>query len=846
MNLAYRFSVVPQLPSPLEPLREIAYNLWWSWNPDAIAIFRELNPELWEKCGHNPASLLRHIEQRRLLAAAKDAAYVARVHAVMEKLQAYLAKPDRWFRTQFPNDKDTLVAYFSAEFGFHESLQIYSGGLGILAGDHCKSASDLGLPFIAVGLMYRHGYFIQRINAEGWQESEYIDWDFHDLPVQELRDAHGNPVRVSVRLPGRDVHIRAWVAKIGLVRIYLLDTDLPENTEEDRHITHRLYGGDHEMRIRQEIVLGIGGKRLISALNLKPSVFHMNEGHAAFLALERIRKRVKEEGIGLYDALQVVAASNLFTTHTPVPAGNDAFSPDLMRRYFEEFVADLGIPFESFLKYGRSWDNPEHEPFSMTILALRLSRFANGVSKIHGDVSRGMWQAVWPGVPADEIPIGHITNGIHTQTWISPRIKALLEPYVGDIWEHNLSDPAAWEPVQRIPDADLWNTHLEEKKTFVEFARCNIRNQRLRVNASPEFIREAGTLLDPNILTIGFARRFATYKRAGLLLRDPERLAAIVNHPERPVQFVFAGKSHPADDGGKKLIQLVYQATRNPALKGRVLFLENYDMDVARHLYHGVDVWLNNPTRPLEASGTSGEKVCPNGVINCSVLDGWWAEAWRRNVNGWSIGEELTTHDPKVQDDFDADSLYNLVENEIAPIFYERTDGLPRRWIALMKGSMTTVSPTYSTFRQVQDYTTNYYLPASHKGAEIAADLFAGARNLAAWKQHTRSLWTGVRVLSVSSKAPQHRPLTVGEEFVVEAKVDLGQLSPQDVLVEAFVTSNNLPGPALFPLTHTANGVYQGVIQARDSGEHQFNIRVLPHHPLLVQKHEMRLITWAA
>jgi starch phosphorylase len=845
MTLTHRFSVVPQLPSALEPLREVAYNLWWAWNPDAIELFRSLDPDRWEACGHSPVAMLQQVPQRRLLAAAKEPGYVAQVQAVHEKLQTYLNKPDRWFRTNFPDETQALVAYFSAEFGFHESLQIYSGGLGILAGDHCKSASDLGVPFVAVGLMYRQGYFTQHLNGEGWQESEYVNWNFGGLPVLELRHADGTAVRVTVRLPGRDVHIRVWEARVGRARIYLLDTDLQENTEEDRHITHRLYGGDHEMRIRQEIVLGIGGKRMIDAIGLRPTVFHMNEGHAAFLALERIRRRVQNDGISPYDALQVVAASTLFTTHTPVPAGNDAFSIDLMRRYFSDFVAEMGVSFDEFLKFGRPWHNPEHEPFSMTILALRLSRYANGVSRIHGNVSRSMWREIWPGVPDSEIPIGHITNGIHTQTWISPKIKELLQPYVGDIWEHNLSDPAAWAPVEQIPDEQLWTVHQEEKAKLVEFARANARRQRLRVHASAEAIREAGQLLDPRALTIGFARRFATYKRAGLLLRDPERLARICNHSDRPVQFVFAGKAHPADEGGKRLIQQVYHATMNPALRGRIVFLENYDMDVARHLYHGVDVWLNNPTRPLEASGTSGEKVCPNGVINCSVLDGWWAEAWQRGCNGWSIGEELTTHDPKVQDDFDADSLYNLIENEIAPLYYDCENGLPRRWVQKMKHSMTTVSPVYSTFRQVQDYTRNYYMPASAMGGRMAHDSYAGARGLAEWKRRIRENWSRVKVGAVSSKAPAHRSLTVGEEFVVEAQVDLGALKPEDVVVEAFVVAPTREEPELHQLSPAEKGLYRGVIQARDSGEHQFNIRVLPHHPLLVQKHELRLITWA-
>ncbi len=846
MNLPHTFAVVPRLPAPLEPLRTVAYNMWWAWNADARALFRDLDPELWDACGHGPASMLRRISQKRLAAAAGDAGYVKRVQAVQKDLERYIGRRDRWFRKQaFPEQDDFLVGYFSAEFGFHESLQTYSGGLGILAGDHCKSASDLGLPFVAVGLMYRQGYFIQRLNGDGWQESEYITWDFHDLPITEVRHANNEPVRVTVQLPHRPVKIRAWEAKVGLSRIFFLDTDLAENREDDRRITYQLYGGDHEMRIKQEIVLGIGGKRFLRAIGLNPTVFHMNEGHAAFLALERIRRPVVEEGADFYSVVQTVAASSVFTTHTPVPAGNDAFSPELMHAYFADFARELGIGFDEFLKYGRPWKSTPHEPFSMTILALRLSRFCNGVSRIHGGVSREMWQSVWPGVPGHEIPIGHITNGIHTQTWIAPEIKSLVESKTGPIWETDVSEPAAWKGVESIPDEQLWATHLALKRRLVDFARANVRAQRIRTRESARSIQDAAAVLSPDVLTIGFARRFATYKRAGLLFRDPERLARIVNNEERPVQFVFAGKSHPADGGGKELIQAVFRMTRRPEFNHRVVFLENYDIDVARHMYHGVDVWLNTPTRPLEASGTSGEKVCPNGAINCSVLDGWWAEAWRRHVNGWAVGEHLDSHDPEVQNDFDADSLYTLLEHEIAPLFYAREGGIPRQWIQMMKQSMMTVSPAYSTFRMVQDYTRNYYLPASERGARMQEHNFAKAAALSAWKSRVRENWHAVRVAWVKAQAAPGNPLTVGDEFTVETQIELGALSHQDVTVEAYVASEDGDPPAIFPLAHAANGLYRGGVTASDSGVYRFNVRILPSHPDLVQKHELRLICWA-
>jgi len=848
MNLPFRFTVVPRLPAELEPLREIAYNLWWSWNDEAWSLFRDLDPELWERLGHAPVRLLRKVEQGRLTLAASDASFVSRVKSVRDMFERYMTRQGRWFEQTHGHINDALIAYFSAEFGFHESMQTYSGGLGILAGDHCKAASDLGIPFLGIGLMYRQGYFLQRINQDGWQESEYVDANFYDLPVTEKCDASGNPVRVKVKMPNREVLIRAWEVKVGLVNVYLLDTDLPENSADDRKITYQLYGGDHEMRIKQEIVLGIGGCRLLTALKLQPTVFHMNEGHAAFLALERIRDLIADDKIDFYGALQVVAASNLFTTHTPVPAGNDAFAPELMHIYFGEFVKDFKVPFDEFLRFGRPWESHPTDAFSMTILALRMSRFANGVSAIHGRVSQKIWQPIWPGVPTEEISIGHITNGIQTPTWIAPEIKNLLETKMGaDCWEERISESSCWAPVERIPDEELWEIRSMLKNRLVEYARKNVRRHRLRINDSARAIHQANDVLDPAILTIGFARRFATYKRAGLLFRDPERLARLVNDPSRPVQFVFAGKSHPADDGGKRLIQLVYRASRDPRYKNRIVFLEDYDMDVARHMYHGVDVWMNNPTRPLEASGTSGQKVAPNGAINLSVLDGWWDEAWQRRVNGWAIGALVQTHDPEVQNDFDADSLYNLIEHEIAPLFYDRDNGVPHRWVQMMKASMMSVSPVFSSCRQVKEYAEKYYVTAHRMGLKMTEDGYRGAKEIAQWKARIRSAWRHVRVRRVTASATPAQGLTTGDQMRVEAEVDLGPLSKDDVSVEAFVRLDEVGREIsrFFQLESTEDGRYVGYITPADTGEFRMNVRVLPFHPLLLQQHELRLITWA-
>ena len=847
MNLPFSFCVIPKLPHTLEPLRQLAYNMWWSWNAEARALFEELDPELWKSSGHSPATMLRKIKQKKLLNASRDEAYLKRLETVSQQLQTYLSRNDRWFSQTYPEHQNFLVAYFSAEFGFHESLQTYSGGLGILAGDHCKSASDLGVPLVGVGLMYRQGYFIQQLNKEGWQEAVYKNLDFHDLPVTEVLNNEGNPLHVSVSLPGRTVQIGAWEATIGKVRIFFLDTDLPQNNENDRKITNQLYGGDHEMRIQQEIVLGIGGKRLLMAAGLKPTVFHMNEGHAAFLALERIRRRIHEDNVDFYTALQAVAASNLFTTHTPVPAGNDAFSPQLMQNYFADYAKELKISFDELMKFGRPWLSEPNQPFSMTILALRLSRFNNGVSKIHGVVSREMWQSVWFGVPVNEIPIGHITNGIHTQTWIAPEIKTLIENQLGACWEVNLSTLETWRPIYDIPDETLWKTHLNLKQKFVEFARKNVRAQKIRSQENAHTVRETSSFLDPKLLTVGFARRFATYKRATLLFRDLERLARLVNHATRPIQFVFAGKAHPADEGGKRLIQAIYQMANRPEFRGRIIFLENYDINVARHLYHGVDVWLNNPTPPLEASGTSGEKVAPNGVINCSVLDGWWAEAWQRYVNGWAIGEPLFTKDNEVQNDSDAEALYALLEHEIAPLYYSNPGETPKTWVQMMKNSIATITPVYSTFRQVQDYTNNYYIPAYQKGLALFNQNYDGAKTLAAWKAKIRQAWHKIKITQVHlPHLSSIQNFAVGEKFNLSTEIELGALSHEDVLVEAYSESSDGYHTHVFPMTHQGNNRYEGSVETQESGQYRFNIRVLPSHPLLVQKHELRLIQWAA
>ncbi len=869
------FNVIPKLPPALEPLREIVYNLWWSWEPAARRLFRELDADLWERANHNPLRMLQLARQGRLEALARDENFVRELGEIHAKFKAYLAREDTYARSRTAvlasgpkaakpvragvtaDPRGDLVAYFSAEFGFHESVPNYSGGLGILSGDHCKSASDLDLNFCAVGLLYRHGYFKQQINKEGWQEAVQLNQNFYNLPVQEIRtEASGDEaLKIQVELPGRNVFAKVWKLAVGRINLYLLDTDIPENPNaEDRAITAQLYGGDIEMRIRQEIVLGMGGPRALAALGLKPAVYHMNEGHAAFLGLERIRHFHRAHQLDFRSALQIVAAAGIFTTHTPVPAGNDAFSRELIHRYFAGYPAEVGIDFDFFFSLGQTTKNPTND-FSMTVLALRTSRHANGVSKLHGEVSKGLWKDVWSGVPEDEVPITSITNGIHTKTWAAPEFMALYEKHLGADWEEHLTDREYWRGVIDIPDDALWDTHQRLKRRLIEFARSRVRRQRERLGESPASLRQVNDLLNPDILTIGFARRFATYKRGALLFSDPERLLKIINHSERPVQFVFAGKAHPKDDGGKKVIAEVYKFTRDPAFARRVVFIEDYDAYIGRRLYQGVDLWLNNPLRPLEASGTSGMKLPPSGGLNLSVLDGWWCEGYN-GKNGWPIGQDITDGTPDFQNEVDIESLFHVLEAQVIPLYYAKPDGrLPIAWLQLMRESIRSVLPVYNTHRMVKEYNERLYESAARRYRELSAEHGAQAKKLSEWKNRMRRDWHQIKIFDVQLEAADRSNIHVGDDLEVSARVHLGPFEPSEVIVQVYYgedDENTIRHPAALPMTVAAKpegpgGVYsyRGRIPSKESGAYGFSVRVVPTHPSLSQEHELRLITWA-
>jgi len=777
------FVIVPSLPEVLEPLRQLAYNLWWTWNPAATDLFRRLDINLWRAVGHNPVALLGQVSQERLEQAARDDAYIAQLCRVMDSFYVY-TNSRTWFEDKFPDDKDLKIAYFSLEFGLHESMPIYSGGLGVLAGDHLQSASDLGIPLIAVGLAYRQGYFKQQLTEDGWQLESYPVTDVHQWCATPVTDEQGNQLKVGLCFGLHQTSAAIWLAHVGRVKLYLLDADLPENSPEYRAVTARLYGGDRLMRIRQEILLGIGGLRALRTLGVTPTVCHMNEGHAAFLALERVRMAMNEHGLSYREAREAAFGGNIFTTHTPVPAGIDRFEPKLIETQLGWMAHELGIEVKDLLALGREHAARTDEEFCMPLLALRMSYRSNGVSKLHGDVARGMWQGYWPGIPREEVPIAHITNGVHTRTWTSPTMAELLDQYLAPGWAEACEDDPIWARIDEIPDAELWRVHVRRREWMVAAIRRRLRDQLKGRGAPPAELKAAEEVLDPEALTIGFARRFAPYKRATLLFRNLERLKVMIAHKECPVQFIFAGKAHPNDGAGKELIKQIAVICARSEFRRRIVFMENYDISLARVLVQGVDMWMNNPLRLHEASGTSGMKVPANGGLNLSCLDGWWPEAYNGR-NGWVIGDGRIYDDLAYQDHVESESLYNLLEREIIPLFYERTvDDVPRRWVARVKESMKTIVPRFNTNRMLREYTENMYLPAMRRIRRVWADDYALARTLSRWKARLHQNWHEVRVSEVRAAPP--KVLKVGDKLPLQARVHLGPISPEDVAVEAY------------------------------------------------------------
>jgi starch phosphorylase len=849
-KILHRFTVIPSLPKELAGLQRIAYNLWWSWEPDAIDLFRRLDPELWRETRHNPVEILGTLQQATLEGLKADEGFMSHLAMVEEKLADYLAGTT-WFAKIFKGANQPRIAYFSMEFGLHESLPIYSGGLGILAGDHLKSASDLGLPLVGVGLLYRQGYFRQYLNIEGWQQEFYPENDFYNLPLHLERDSAGAPLTIEIDLPQRRIKSHIWRVQVGRVPLYLLDTNLEENSPEDREITTRLYGGDQDMRIRQEILLAIGGVKALRRLGIEPEVCHMNEGHAAFLALERIRVLMEDRRLKFSEALEAVRAGNVFTTHTPVEAGIDHFPPDLLEKYLGRYYRSLGLSRDEFLALGRHNPRNHHETFCMAVLALKLAGHANGVSQLHGEVSRKMWADVWPDLPEEHLPLTSITNGVHNKTWLSREMTGLLVRYLGTRWLDDPTDSEVWRRVSRIPDAELWRTHRRGAERLVDYARHRLREQLCKVGATAKEIAVANEVLDPDILTIGFARRFATYKRGTLLFQNIDRLAGILNNPEQPVQIVFAGKAHPADHQGKELIRQIVQISHQERFRHRIVFLEDYDMSVARHLVQGVDVWLNTPLRPLEASGTSGMKVAFNGGLNMSVLDGWWCEGYQGN-NGWAIGRGEVYDDLDYQNEVESRAIYDLLEKEIVPLFYDRgSDGIPRGWTACMKMSLQTLCPTFSTDRMVQEYAERFYLPAHNRWQQLNKEEQALAKDLASWKEKMQRLWRQIKIEEVL--AEKMEDVAAGARIPVRAKINLGELPREEIAVDIYFgvldSRGSIVGGELVPLEAavipgTTAYHFSGELECRFCGRQGFVLRVMPKHPALGPIYEPGLILW--
>jgi starch phosphorylase len=842
--------VKPKIPEALQSIKGLSENLWFLWNYEARDLFRRIDPELWDETQRNPVELLCRLSQNKLEGLTEDEGFLAHMKRVRQDFDRYMSEetdPSVYGEKGQP----FLVAYFTTECGLGDCLPIYSGGLGILSGDHLKSASDLTLPIIGISLAYQKGYFRQYLTQDGWQMETYPNNQFTTMPMALVRHNNGDPIKVVVMLKDEKVMIQAWQVHVGRTRLFLLDTNVPENANWAKNITAELYGGDREMRICQEMVLGIGGVRLLKALGLDPAVYHMNEGHSAFAAFERIRALREEEGLSFNEALEFVRFTNVFTTHTPVSEGIDTFKTDLMRVYLSDFAKAMGISFEVLQGFGRQNPRNKEEEFSMAVLALRVSNWSNGVSRLHGQVSQRMWRNIWPHTSEFDLPITHVTNGIHTPSWISEEMAANYNRYLGPRWIEDPDNVRVWERVDKIPNTELWRTKERARERLVTFTRSRLRKQLMKRGHVDRDVAIADEILNPRTLTIGFARRFAQYKRADLVLRDIERLEKILTNEKYPVQIIFAGKAHPQDNVGKELIKRLIQTTNRETFRRHMVFLEDYDMEIARYMVQGVDVWLNTPRRPFEACGTSGMKAVANGVLHLSVLDGWWEEGFDRQI-GWAIGTGEVYKDNVFQDDIESRSLYSILEKEIVPLFYERgTDGLPRRWLAMMKASLHQLCPMFNTHRMVEEYWDRFYIPAAEQGTQLKEGAWQGVKNLSAWREKIMFNWSNVAIKNI--KMEQVESVELGEVYHVEADLFLGDLSVEDVVVEAYCGRLDPSGQYTDRFVQIMNPSktdedrlyqYQCDVEFEETGHFGLNIRITPNHPNPESRHVMGLAIW--
>ncbi|MGE5393269.1 MAG: alpha-glucan family phosphorylase [Candidatus Saccharibacteria bacterium] len=835
--------VESNIPDKLAPLKELSRNLWWVWNTEARELFQMIDAEIFDECEHNPILLLERVSYQRFLDLENNDAFILKMNTVWKALQTYL------------EDRKTLngpsIAYFSMEYGLHDSLKIFSGGLGILAGDYLKEASDSKVNLVGVGLLYRYGYFRQNISIAGEQLSYYDAQQFSKIPVQPAFDQNGEWVSIEVEYPGRTVTARVWQVNIGSVRLFLLDTDFDSNIDEDRFVTHHLYGGDNENRLKQEMLLGLGGIRTLKKMGIEADIYHCNEGHAAMIGLERIKDLVESTDLKYAEAKEVVRASTLFTTHTPVPAGHDSFHQDLFQRYMDKYTEKVNISWEEFISLGKA--NVYEDHFNMSYLACNLSVGINGVSRLHGDVSKEILRPLYEGYLAEEIEIGYVTNGVHYSTWVAKEWRDIHQKYFGEKFPQEQLDIDLWEHIYKIPDEEIWTIKQNLRLKTIGYIKQRFTDTWIQRHENPKQITEVLGKLNPNALTVGFARRFATYKRAHLLFRNLDRLSKLVNDPERPVQFIFAGKAHPADKAGQDLIRYIVEISKRPEFIGKILFVQNYDMNLAKMMLQGVDIWMNTPTRPLEASGTSGEKGVMNGTIHFSVLDGWWVEGYKKDA-GWALPQESSYDLNELQDELDAETIYNIFEDEILPAFYSRNSkGIPEKWVSYIKNTFAQVAPHFTTARMIRDYQVRFYNPQAERAARLKESNFKLCKELALWKAHISSIWNDIEVKDIQITDGITNVLKIGEKYPARVVIDLKGLKPEEVGVEMVVTENgedNTPVTLVECLqfevekTEGTTLTYKLNLQLMNSGAYGYAIRVYPKHPELPHRQDFQYLKW--
>ena len=849
MYIFNRVTVVPQLPDKIKRLTEIANNLWWSWNTEFLKLFQLIDIDLWETVGKNPIKFLKLVNQDKIEQISEDLEFLKQYNKVVENFDNYMNSKDTWFSKKYAGNKNDLIAYFSAEYGLDEIIPIYSGGLGILSGDHLKSASDLGLPFVAIGLLYKNGYFHQKINSRGEQCSEYHNIDLYNLPILPVKDKMEDDVIIDVALGDRTLYLKLWQINVGRVKLYLMDSDIEQNEEDLKNITLRLYGGDKEMRIRQEIVLGMAGVKALEKLGYKPTLYHMNEGHSSFLILQLIYNIMQEKQVSFEIAREIATVETVFTTHTPVPAGNDIFDITLVEKYFKEFWPKLGISREDFLKLGMKENEGFEQGFNMGILALKIAGKKNGVSKLHGEVSRELFSEVWPNIAEDESPITYVTNGIHTCSWLAPNLKKLFNEYLPPYWQDKIELDSTWQKIDSIPDEKLWNAHYERKEKLMRLIKQNITERYVNSGVGYDKIGELVNALNPKALTIGFARRFATYKRATLIFKDIARLTQILNDEKRPVQIVFAGKAHPQDKEGQDLIKYIHEISLMPQFKGKIFILENYNIGMSRYLISGVDVWLNNPRRPMEASGTSGEKASVNGVVNCSILDGWWAEGYD-GTNGWAIGTNATYNSYDEQDKADSNSLYHLLENKIIPAYYNQDSrGVSEEWLTLMKNSIKTTGGKYSTSRMVIDYISELYMPLCNLNKKHFQNLDE-VMAFAEWKRKVKQNWQNIKI--TQDRNVDNAKFNAGSQITVNCEVEFPDIDENNAEVQVYFGQVQDNGTVKNVFTsemkkigeENGKSFYETTIDLTTGGNFGYTFRVMPKHEMLVDSENLDLVKW--